>query len=520
MNSNKSFVTKEQYFKLCKKCWEILNSENSKLERIAIPWLHPIREHPIFLDRYKVLFSEKGRLKTKLFFFKNYVRNKLIWIRQIYRAFFGPGSYWYSNGLIQPEVDCLFISHILNPSQLSDIDDFYFSIIPSELVKRKYSIIVGYINRLDLRDRRIQKSIKSSSFTKVYFTNALSLYKEITFRKSLTKESHELKLNAILSPDNFTKDVYNNAANVIFNGESQAMLRLYQQVRRLVQESKPKAIISTYEGHAYERICMAAARSINPNIVCISYQHTGTFKFSNTIKLQFQPQYNPNAIFTSGIECKEVLSKLRTFDNTYIEVLGSNRGMENSNIRESKKNKQFICLVLPEGIISECLLLFKFSLECAILCPDIYYIWRLHPGVTFGELKAIEKRFNNLPSNIILSNLTLEEDIVFSNWVLYRGTTSIFKAIFCGLRPLYFKEREEMTLDPLFDLKVWRVIIDSSHNLLEVIKDDISSDFCTFSYFHDFAMEICRRRFSKIDLDVLDTYLNNNLDFVKRSNLN
>ena len=512
MNSNFPLISQDQYIKLCKKCNEILNSKNSSLERVAMPWLHPIREHPIFLQRYNYIFFKKSGFYKFFYSIKNRIKNILIWIRQIYRSIFGNNSYWYNNDVISPEVDCLFISHILNSSQLSNIDDFYFANIPSELVKRKYRVLVGYINGLDLCDREILEFIKPSSYTKVYFSNTLTLLQELSIRKLLRKESKELKSNSKLNSDNFTKEIYNYASNVIFNGETQAMLRLYEQVRKLVQKCNPKVIVTLYEGHSYERICMAAARSINNNIVCISYQHTGTFRLSNTIKLQFQSQYNPNVIFTSGVECKEELSKLSIFENTHIDVLGSIRGVDNLKIKKSNNKDQFNCLVIPEGIISECIMLFRFSLECAILNPDIYFIWRLHPGVSFNEIKLKEKKFYNLPSNIILSVQSLEKDIELSRWVLYRGTTAIFKAISCGLRPFYLQDKGELTIDPLFNLKEWRIIIDSPYEFLDVINNDINSDFSVFSYFHDFAIQICSLRFSNLDINVLDNYLKNKLN--------
>jgi hypothetical protein len=507
MKSNLTFITQDQYIRLCKKCNEILISKNSNLVRIATPWFHPIREHPIFLERYIDIFYKKGFVYKVYFSLKNRIKNFFIWVRQIYRSIFLYNSYWYTNDLIQPKVDSLFISHILDSSQLSIIEDFYFANIPSELVKRNHSVLIGYINSLDLSDRYIQKSIKPSTFTKVYFTNTLNIFLEFSIRNLIRKESRALKLDSKLGVDNITKDIYNYASNVIFNGETQAALRLYKQVRKLVLECNPKSIISLYEGHAYERICMAAARSINPNIVCISYQHTGTFRLSNSIKLQYQQQYNPNIILASGIECKEELSKLSSFQNIQIDILGSNRGVSNSIKKISKKNNQFICLVIPEGIVSECLFLLRFSLECALLNPDLYFIWRLHPSVAFSRLKSIEKKFINLPCNIILSDKSLDEDIQLSRWVLYRGSTAIFKAISCGLRPLYLRINGELTIDPLFNFKKWRMIIDSSYDFLEIIRTDRNNNFKDFHDNHKLALKLCKHRFSKIDIKVLDKIL-------------
>ena len=508
MNSNFKLITQDQYNRLCRKFNNILNSKKSTLVLVATPWMHLIREHPVFLERYKDIFHKKMFIYEIYENFIKYIKNYLIWVIQIYRSLFLYNSYWYTDDVIQPDVDCLFISHILNSSQLSNIDDFYFVNIPSELIKSNYSVLLGYINNLDFNDTNIQKSIISTSYPKVYFTNTLTFFKELSIRKLLNEESRKLKSNSNFNSDNFTKDIYNYASNVIFNGETQAMLRLYEQVRNLILISNPKTIVSLYEGHAYERILMAAARSINPNIVCISYQHTGTFRLSNAIKQQLHPQYNPDIILTSGIECKEELSKLSAFANTHIEVLGSIRGLDNS-IKKIIITNQFNCLVIPEGLIAECLLLFSFSLDCALLNPEINFIWRLHPGVNFGELKSREKKFVNLPINIMLSNQSLENDIELSNWVLYRGTTAIFKAISYGLRPFYLRINGELTIDPLYNLNEWRIIIDKPLDFLEVVKKDIKSNFNNFSYNHDLAIKLCKQRFSPLYIKSLKKILTN-----------
>ena len=46
-----------KYLKLTKIFNDILKSTQSNLELISIPWMHIIREHPIFLDRYEKLFK-------------------------------------------------------------------------------------------------------------------------------------------------------------------------------------------------------------------------------------------------------------------------------------------------------------------------------------------------------------------------------------------------------------------------------------------------------------------------------
>ena len=38
-----------QYLALCEACDRVLLAPDATIERVAVPWLHVIREHPVFL---------------------------------------------------------------------------------------------------------------------------------------------------------------------------------------------------------------------------------------------------------------------------------------------------------------------------------------------------------------------------------------------------------------------------------------------------------------------------------------
>lgn len=501
-------MTEKQFLDLCTACRSILQLPDSSTKRVAIPWMHPIREHPIALERYEDIFQKPGwtkRIKKRI---KSSIIYTGIWLRQVYRAISRGKHPWNSNDRLSESIDCLFISHVVNPSYLENPDDFYFATIPGELAKKNYKVLVGYLHNLGPFNKNIKNRTVRSVFSKLYFTDTLSLNKELTIRKSLRKEAGILKQSARETTDLLLKQIYTRASREILSGEAQASLRIFEQVKELVTRVNPKTIIIPYEGHAYERICFAAARSVNPKITCISYQHTGIFRLSNAIRQTLAEQYNPNIILAPGNETKEELRKLPAFTNIRIEVLGSIRGTIGVHVTGIRsERKQQACLVMPEGIMPECLLLFKFSVQCAYLRPDINFIWRLHPSVTFDEILSQDKIFAHLPSNIIFSSDTLENDIEACNWVLYRGTTAILKAISAGLRPFYLQIPNELTIDPLHKLNKWRVNITKPEELINWMTHDINTDFIDFPENLPIAMAICDERFSKLDIDVLDNIL-------------
>ena len=55
---NNSIIDLEKYKEICKVCDEILLSPEANEVTVAIPILHVIREHPVFLKQYENLFAK------------------------------------------------------------------------------------------------------------------------------------------------------------------------------------------------------------------------------------------------------------------------------------------------------------------------------------------------------------------------------------------------------------------------------------------------------------------------------
>ena len=104
-------IFEKKFDEICKLCDEILLSKNSTKEIIATSWLHVIREHSEFTNRYNVLFE------TKKNFFSLYLLKKLILtiLRIIKNFFFQKNQISFIGNYGQPDI--LIISHFLNINQ-------------------------------------------------------------------------------------------------------------------------------------------------------------------------------------------------------------------------------------------------------------------------------------------------------------------------------------------------------------------------------------------------------------------
>lgn len=504
-------ISEKQYLKLCCACNRLLLLPDSTIEMVAIPWLHVIREHPIVLEKYYRLFYSKSIVEN----FKFRVLNKLVWFRQVFRALRSDGEPWFGADILPENLDVLFISHLLNPSQYGEKDDFYFDSIPELLRVKGRTVAIASICHFRGHKAFFKTNFKPTKIPRFFLSGTLNFKREFNYRIRLRKEAKRLRSLQKSRQIGLERKILSEASNKVLDGAAQNNLRLYDQITSLVTKTNAKIIITPYEGHAYERIVFSAARQINKNIRCLSYQHTGVFRLSNAIRNSLSRIYNPDLIITSGIFCKSDLEKSEALRTIPVSVIGSSRGISSELNYSEKGQKKNRVLVLPEGFLSECKILFEFSISCAVKMPDIEFVWRLHPSVSFEILLKKINRLRELPDNIILSDMSLEEDINRCQWSLYRGTTAIFKTISSGLRPIYLKSTETMTIDPLYEMDTWRAIVENVAEFKSLVDNNFRIDDNEVKRNVILSRLFCEQRFSAFNIDPIEAILvnmgNNNL---------
>ena len=509
-------LNEEQYRKLREACDRVLLGPETTIERVAISWLHIIREHPVFLDNYLDVVDPRTGIKSFINHWLRRLRNWAVWVRQLGRAIIIDRAFWPGAINTLSGTDVLFVSHLLNVSHAGKEDDFYYGNLPNDLDKNNLTGLIALINHSGKSRKQLSDKWNDYSVPRVVLPGSLLFLEEVSLYQRLRKESKQLKKLARREDAGLYRRVLNRASEETTASGSHAALRIAIQINTLVAQIKPKAIVVTHEGHAWERVVFAAARTANPDIRCIGYQHSALFRLQHAIQRSLGQQYNPDQILTAGaITCAQLRS-ISDLEQIPISVLGTNRICKESTVISGHMSKQErmepeVCLVLPEGIASECHLLFEYSLACAKQLPHINFIWRLHPILSFETIVSQNPRLKNLPGNIVLSNKTIGEDIACSRWALYRGTTAVIQAVNSGLQPIYLKLPGEMTIDPLYELESWRVKVESVTDFIRIV--------CTYDKEYspslkdeaDAAKKYCKNYFLPFDYKVLNKSIENKL---------
>ena len=512
-------LNEEQYLKLCEACDRVLLASDSKIERIAIPWLHVIREHPLTLSNYADIFEYAKGFKGLTRRWLRDFRNVAGWIKQVGRILFSNGQFWFASKDLPQKVDVLFISHLLNETHAGQAVDFYFGDLPDVLVEQGFSVVIVLINHSDQPGAKLAHKWKECMVPRIILSGSIGYAEEAVLHQRLINESLRLKKSEKNKTGGLIKKVLARASQEALSNGSLTTLRFSRQIESLVTKLNPHAIVTIHEGHSWERVAFAAARSVVPNALCIGYQHAAVFRLQHAIRRSLGWEYNPDCILTAGPVGKKQLEISQRLKGIPISVLGSNRSFKSDKFKSTPThftqnhgnlNRQ-ACLVIPEGIASECHLLFEFSLACANVCPEIQFIWRLHPVVTFETLVSNNVKLRNLPANIVFSRESLEADIARCSWALYRGTTAIIQAVAAGVRPLYLQAQGEMTIDPLYELDDWRINIENIKDLNRAIETDKNLPPLGEDLGYIYAQQYCRDFYSPLSAGVIMKTISQNM---------
>jgi len=460
-----------------------------KVEMLSHNNLHLIREHQIFLNKYELIF-----IKNFLKFILNCTFRSIL---GFFSVFYSLRNIYQNNKFSKftnKQDDILFVSHFLNTSILGK-DDFYYGKLPEEL-KGKNTIL--YINHQKKWYTNLKPYWPLSITNRVLLSKNTNLINEFFLISKILFNFFRYLINIFFSKSILDLKINIFLMSTYFSNSTLFNLRMYYQFLYYFRKVKVRSVIFTFEGHAWERLLVLAARKSGVKKI-IAYQHANISKFQNSI-FTFHGIFKIDKILSSNFHGFKKLSEIYKS----IELIGSlrvNRETKLNNFEVFNKKSYHSCLIVPDGILSECFLMFNFSLEAARLNKNIKFIWRLHPLITFEMLKN-KINFEDLPSNIILSNNSIEKDISISSWVVYRASTAVLNAALSGLRPIYLPDKDNLQIDPLYFLnKKWKKCCSNPCSLINIINNDIKLKF--------------KNHLNNKYLKVLENKFNQSFDFKK-----
>ena len=280
--------------------------------------------------------------------------------------------------------------------------------------------------------------------------------------------------------------------------------RLSKKILKICKKVKPKIIIFTYEGHAWEKLLISKIKKFyKKKITCIGYQFSTLTTSSYSIFKKRKKIFMPDYILTTGYISKKKFIEKRVLPKNKILKIGSFKNIKPIfNYKSRNKN----ILVLPEGFLSETKLLVDFIISLSKKNKQYKFIIRLHPLV---DRNYIEKKIYNYKNIILSKNKILNKDIKISSYVFYRGTSAVFDCIFKNVHPIYIDNKDGISIDPLFFIKKRSILkIDKVETNLDVfLKNETRKEKSKKIY------EQANKFFSSIDYSSLEKILKKNIKF-------
>lgn len=453
-------MTKTLYKKLAILGKKLILKKPESPERLAVAPLHITCPHPLLMQNYE---GEASDVKTRLLktaYSLSRITTSLLYPENLAKL---------KNLLKKEKIFQIIISHKIDNENKKT--DFYFGKIPLHISSARKKTLILYINHLpwykNKEKRVIQKNKNIYSFVLPSWSNVV---KEIFMQKKIFEEINILKseLKKESSPQKNLRLAVNG--NDCFR-RSLTNFRIYLWAKEIFKLCKPEKVFFTWEGHAWERLLIRAARETNNRVRCIGYQHTILFKDSIGPFSDLGLKHNPDEIWTIGKNNEQRLKKAWRRKNIKIVCAGSTRNSK--HIRKNKKSN--LLLVAPDGILMEAQKLFILGKEVAKQIPFIKVVFRTHPVLPFKEIIKNTKELKKLPQNVILQSKNDPNYINIAKWILYRGSSLVLEGFQKGARPILYEKKNEITLDPIFFIRTWKKKVDSVKKIRKIILSDLQS---------------------------------------------
>ena len=253
----------DSYGQLCKYSDEILLKKPRSKIRVAVPVLHIVRDHPILLKKYfkSEIYSQAKLLLLNLFgaikniFLSVFIGKKITQTKNPYE-----------------KVQLLFISHRIQKDDLNSDLDFYFTDLPKNY--KSQSVLIDHTREGIFKT---QKLVRHQKGKKLLVPKILNFSAELLIHWEMLKESVNLFIEAF-QYSGFKRSLAFRAGIDCLSQETAFSIRMGQYISQIVERYNPLSLITTYEGHAWERIVFNEAHAANKNIKCIGYQHAAIFK--------------------------------------------------------------------------------------------------------------------------------------------------------------------------------------------------------------------------------------------------
>lgn len=284
----------------------------------------------------------------------------------------------------------------------------------------------------------------------------------------------------------------------------------YDMIRRLVESVKVKTFLLTYENNPWEKMSMLAIRGFSPETEIIGYQHTVvpqasanafiSSKESNVIPM-------PDRILTVGKIPKEIMEKYGSYDSGKIEPACGLRFEYLFNSSKCERKRRGHILLAVEGLNGAHRLVNYVIKE---LSGNMKYEVRVrtHPALPLALFKSkLTHPLDGIPNFSLSQNISLQDDLEWSDIVIYWGSTVSLEALVMGKPVIRYDTDSGLSYDPLFQCGHLKWIVYDDTPITETIHDIFTLDDDRFNQALEKARQYIKDYFFPVTSANLELFL-------------
>lgn len=374
------------------------------------------------------------------------------------------------------KADIVFLSHLTNCEQLSDTDDPYFGSLPERLAGNKLSVATVFVNQSGVCIKKIPSQEVSLARSIIVLPRGTSFRNSGFILWQMIKESGSLIKNALKAGCKGERDYLLALAAAQLDHKTFDAFKLSSAVSEICGNLRPSLLIITFEGYSWERLACKLIHEKFPQVVVIGYQHAVITGGPRAINHKFGGGIDPDHIVCTGPYVKQRLVAEGDFRPKDLTIIGTPKTLAQNYLSCEKRMTQDQCiLAVPEGVMSETLILGQALTELASQLPKMRCVLRLHPIISREKVLRICSKIRSAPENFSISSRTLECDIADSGWLIYRGSSVVLSAIASGARALFFDDTGRNIGDIIDADLSWRIKCHSINDLIVQIQKDLKS---------------------------------------------
>tara|TARA_B100000029_G_C17534906_1_gene944537 strand:- start:330 stop:1727 length:1398 start_codon:yes stop_codon:yes gene_type:complete len=366
--------------------------------------------------------------------------------------------------------EIIIISHYIGQNKKSVINnDPYYGDLFNTLNKMKKKFSVIFINHTKRSLYEIYEEYKNTNYSKIFVDNQFSIKKDILILGNIMINYIYFKiilLNKKLNKKNleFVKKNFS-----FFNFlKARSTLRLIGYLNKVldINESNIKYLLTTMEGHAFEKIIFK--KFYLKNVITIGYYFSVLRKKPNNIFYINDKKFCPKEIFVSGKTIQNYFKKNYHDKKIKIKIFGSNKKIKlKSFSKNSIIKKKYLCMVAAEGIYSENYILMNFVINNIDYLENIEFLFRFHPIVNKQKILNLFSEHKNIKKIRVSTNNNIIDDFKKCDFVLYRGSSVCIEAALNSVMPIYLNDEKE-NIDPIYEVNKFQ--IKNYKNLNSIVK--------------------------------------------------